>query len=158
MSPGSSTDSYLAFPHTGLRENPERKPQRDADYNTFEEVHGLSVTGSTRRIDIIAFKGSTRSGYIIDPTVRFETKEEQPAEVDKEKKNVYNRTIQYYLQKYELEELEVIGLLVGARGIATLFMKDVFKRLGMPTSVIPIVTLAALKGSIALLNHHLYSK
>ncbi|KAJ4434213.1 hypothetical protein ANN_22761 [Periplaneta americana] len=88
---------------------------KHADYNTFEEVHGLSVTGSTRRIDIIAFKESTRSGFIIDPTVRFETDEEQPAEVDKEKKNIYNPTIPYYLQKYQLEELEVIGLLVGAR-------------------------------------------
>ncbi|KAJ4448422.1 hypothetical protein ANN_10438 [Periplaneta americana] len=29
---------------------------KDADYNTFEEVHGLSVTDSTRCIDIIAFK------------------------------------------------------------------------------------------------------
>ncbi|KAJ4446485.1 hypothetical protein ANN_13181 [Periplaneta americana] len=65
---------------------------KDADYNTFEEVHGLSVTGSTRRIDIIAFKESTRSGYIIDPTVRFETDEEQPAELDNEKKE--------YLQSY----------------------------------------------------------
>ncbi|KAJ4438771.1 hypothetical protein ANN_14722 [Periplaneta americana] len=65
---------------------------KHADYNTFEEVHGLSVTGSTRRIDIIAFKESTRSGYIIDPTVRFETDEEQPAEVDNEKKE--------YLQSY----------------------------------------------------------
>ncbi|KAJ4452070.1 hypothetical protein ANN_03586 [Periplaneta americana] len=88
---------------------------KDADYNTFEEVHGLSVTGSTRRIDIIAFKESTRSGFIIDPTVRFETNEEQPAEVDKEKKNIYNSTIPDYLQKYQLKELEVIGLLVGAR-------------------------------------------
>ncbi|KAJ4434096.1 hypothetical protein ANN_16416 [Periplaneta americana] len=131
---------------------------KDADYNTFKEVHGLSVTGSTRRIDIIAFKESTRSGFIIDPTVRFETNEEQPAEVDKEKKNIYNPTIPYYLQKYQLEELEVIGLLVGERGTATLFMKDVFKRLGIPTSIIPIVTLAALKGSIAPLKHHLYSK
>ncbi|KAJ4429933.1 hypothetical protein ANN_22137 [Periplaneta americana] len=112
----------------------------------------------TRRIDIIAFKESTRSGFIIDPTVRFETDEEQPAEVDKEKKNIYNPTIPYYLQKYQLEELEVIGLLVGARGAATLFMKDVFKRLGIPTTIIPIVTLAAFKGSIALLKHHLYSK
>ncbi|KAJ4426415.1 hypothetical protein ANN_27229 [Periplaneta americana] len=126
----------------------------DADYNTFEEVHGLSVTGST--IDIIAF--TTRSGFIIDPTVRFETNEEQPAEVDKKKE---------YLQSYHSilppkiparKELEVIGLLFGARGTATLFMKDVFKRLGIPTSIIPIVTLAALKGSIALLRHHLYSK
>ncbi|KAJ4438435.1 hypothetical protein ANN_14380 [Periplaneta americana] len=44
---------------------------KDADYNTFEEVHGLSVTGSTRRIDIIAFKESTSSGLIIDPTLRY---------------------------------------------------------------------------------------
>ncbi|KAJ4431736.1 hypothetical protein ANN_20338 [Periplaneta americana] len=94
---------------------------KDADYNTFEEVHGLSVTGSTRRIDIIAFKESTRSGFIIGPTVRFETNEEQPAEVDKEKKNIYNPTIPYCLQKYQLEELEVIGLLVGARESGKLF-------------------------------------
>ncbi|KAJ4442880.1 hypothetical protein ANN_04473 [Periplaneta americana] len=87
---------------------------KDADYNTFE-VHGLSVTGSTRRIDIIAFKESTRSGFIIDPTVRFETDVVQPAEVDNEKMNIYNTTIPYYLQKYQLKELEVIGLLVGAR-------------------------------------------
>ncbi|KAJ4441109.1 hypothetical protein ANN_10959 [Periplaneta americana] len=131
---------------------------KDADYNTFEEEHGLSDTGSTRHIDIIAFKESTRSGFIIDPTVRFKTNEEQPAEVDKEKKNIYNPTIPYYLQKCQLEELEVIGLLVGARGTAILFMKDAFKRLGIPTSIIPSVTLAALKESIALLKHHLYSK
>ncbi|KAJ4428322.1 hypothetical protein ANN_24341 [Periplaneta americana] len=82
---------------------------------------------------------ASKSGFIIDPTVRFETNEEQSAEVDKEKKNIYNPTIPYYLQKYQLEELEVIGLLVGARGTATLFMKDVFKRLGIPTSIIPSV-------------------
>ena len=37
----------------------------------FEEIHGISTTGSTRRIDIIAFKDQT-TGYIIDPTVRLE--------------------------------------------------------------------------------------
>ncbi|KAJ4451159.1 hypothetical protein ANN_02601 [Periplaneta americana] len=88
---------------------------KDAEYKTFEEIHGLSVTVSTRRIDIIAFKESTRSGTIIDPTLRFETNKEQPAEVDKEKKNLCNPTIPYHLQKYQLKDLEVIGLLVGAR-------------------------------------------
>ncbi|KAJ4440261.1 hypothetical protein ANN_08400 [Periplaneta americana] len=73
---------------------------KHTDYNTFEEVHGLSVTGNIQRIAIIAFKESTRSGFIIDLTVRFETNEEQPAEVDKEKKNIYNPTIPYYLQKH----------------------------------------------------------
>ncbi|KAJ4445130.1 hypothetical protein ANN_06931, partial [Periplaneta americana] len=119
---------------------------KDADYNTFEEVDGLSVTGSTRRIDIIAFKESTISGFIIDPTVRFETNEEQPAEVDKEKKNIYNPTIPYYLQNYQLEELEVIGLLVGARGTATLFMKDVFK------SHTPMATFHDAKHSIVFMD------
>ncbi|KAJ4449804.1 hypothetical protein ANN_01210, partial [Periplaneta americana] len=89
---------------------------RDADYNTCEEVLGLSVIGSTRRIEIITFREPTRSGFIIDPTVRFETNEEQPAEVEKEKKNIYNPTIPYHLQNYQLKKLEVIGLLVGARG------------------------------------------
>ncbi|KAJ4445028.1 hypothetical protein ANN_06827 [Periplaneta americana] len=88
----------------------------------YEELARYSVRfGSTRRIDIIAFKESTRFGFIIDPTVRFETNEEQPAEMDNEKKNIYNPTIPYYLQKYQLEELEVIGLLVGARVAIGLF-------------------------------------
>ncbi|KAJ4437545.1 hypothetical protein ANN_17690 [Periplaneta americana] len=86
----------------------------------------------------IMMQESTWSGFIIDSNVRFKTNEEQPAEVDKEKKNIHNLTIPYYLQKYQLKELEVIGLLFGARGTATLFMKDVFKRLGIPTSIIPI--------------------
>ncbi|KAJ4443473.1 hypothetical protein ANN_05145 [Periplaneta americana] len=74
----------------------------------------LDIT-NTRRIDIIAFKEFTRSGFIIDPTMRFGTNKEQPAEVNKEKKDIYNPTIVYYLQKYQLKELEIIGLLVGAR-------------------------------------------
>ncbi|KAJ4433963.1 hypothetical protein ANN_16282, partial [Periplaneta americana] len=100
---------------------------KDANYNTFEEVHGLSITGSTWSIDIIAFKESTRSGFIIDPTVRFETNEEQPAEVDKEEKNIYNPTIPYYLQKYQLKELEVFGLLVGARENTDISLVEVFE-------------------------------
>ncbi|KAJ4445655.1 hypothetical protein ANN_12339 [Periplaneta americana] len=51
---------------------------KDADYNTFEEVHCLSVTGTTRRIDIIAFKESTRNLCV--------SKRMKPAEVDNEKR------------------------------------------------------------------------
>ncbi|KAJ4435965.1 hypothetical protein ANN_18588 [Periplaneta americana] len=72
---------------------------------------------STRRIDTIAFKISTRSGFIFDPTVRFGTNEEQPAEIDKKNKNIYNPIIPYYLKNYRLIKVEVIGLLVGARAL-----------------------------------------
>ncbi|KAJ4434321.1 hypothetical protein ANN_22878 [Periplaneta americana] len=75
-------------PHGEALRNPRHQQVRsiiataikDADYNTFEEVHGLSVTGTTRHIDIIAFKDSTRSGFVIEPAVLLETNEEQSAE------------------------------------------------------------------------------
>ncbi|KAJ4435738.1 hypothetical protein ANN_18355 [Periplaneta americana] len=73
------------------------------------EVRGLSTTGSTRRIDMIAFQDHRR-GFIIDPTVRFETCKSQPQDVHKEP------TIPYYQEKHQMQQIEVIGLMVGARG------------------------------------------
>ncbi|KAJ4441730.1 hypothetical protein ANN_11588 [Periplaneta americana] len=49
-------------------------------YTTFEEVHGIADTGSHRRIDIITFKLGETKGYILDPTIRFETHQNQPEE------------------------------------------------------------------------------
>ena len=71
---------------------------RKQGYETYEEVHGLSKDGSHRRIDIIAFKPNCSHGYIIDPTIRFETHENQPKEVDVEKRNLYEGTIDFYRQ------------------------------------------------------------
>ncbi|KAJ4426626.1 hypothetical protein ANN_26424 [Periplaneta americana] len=42
-------------------------------YTIYEEVHGIADTGSHRRIDIITFKPGEKKGYILDPTIRFET-------------------------------------------------------------------------------------
>ncbi|KAJ4448029.1 hypothetical protein ANN_10041 [Periplaneta americana] len=53
---------------------------RGKNYQVEEEVHGLSTNGSTRRIDIIAIPTRSTSGFIIDPTVRMEMYENQPAE------------------------------------------------------------------------------
>ncbi|KAJ4451552.1 hypothetical protein ANN_03018 [Periplaneta americana] len=50
-------------------------------YTTYEEVHGIADTGSQRRIDIITFKpGEKKKRYILDPTIRFETHQNQPEE------------------------------------------------------------------------------
>ncbi|KAJ4438967.1 hypothetical protein ANN_14921 [Periplaneta americana] len=49
-------------------------------YTTYEEVHGIADTGSHRRIDIITFKHGETKGYILDPTIRFETYQNQPEE------------------------------------------------------------------------------
>ncbi|PSN45168.1 hypothetical protein C0J52_03914 [Blattella germanica] len=82
------------------------------------EVHGVSVDGSTRRIDMIAFQ-DTNKGWFIDPTIRMESHADQPIEVHNEKCSIYNATISYYKNKYQLKDIVVLGLMVGARGTIT---------------------------------------
>ncbi|KAJ4434816.1 hypothetical protein ANN_23387 [Periplaneta americana] len=83
--------------------------------HTEQKVHGLATQGSVRRIGIIAIKSN--SAYILDPTITFETRADQPHEVDSEKKWIYEPTIPFYKDKYSLSYIDVIGLMVGARGI-----------------------------------------
>ena len=84
------------------------------DYHVVEEVIGIATNGSIRRIDILAYRDPRDIGYIIDPTVRFENSSGQPDEVDKEKKLIYEPTIPYYLEKYKLKAIQVMGLMIGA--------------------------------------------
>src|SRR5436190_1909397 len=62
----------------------------------YEELHCVSETGSTRRIDILAISRSENKGWIIDPTIRFENNITQPEDVDKEKKEIYEPTIPFF--------------------------------------------------------------
>ncbi|KAJ4450183.1 hypothetical protein ANN_01590 [Periplaneta americana] len=81
---------------------------RNTRFTVFEEVHGLSTTGSTRRIDMIAFQDHRR-GFTINPTVRFEIYKSQPQDVHKEKQFIYEPTITYYQEKYKLQQIDVIS-------------------------------------------------
>ncbi|KAJ4440557.1 hypothetical protein ANN_08702 [Periplaneta americana] len=65
-------------------------------YTTFKEVHGIANTGSLRRIDIVTFKPGETKDYILDPTIRFETHQNQPEEVNLEKRAIYEPTIPFY--------------------------------------------------------------
>src|SRR5271154_2727183 len=100
--------------------------------------------GSTRRIDIIAFDNVPKYGYVIDPTVRMENGENQPEEVNKEKQEIYNACITDLLQKYQLKHIEVIGLLIGARGTITKFFEEFRGKFRLPKSLRDEVVLTAL--------------
>ncbi|KAJ4433416.1 hypothetical protein ANN_15675 [Periplaneta americana] len=81
------------------------------NFKVFEEVHGLADNGRTRRIDMIAIPPNNNNGYIIDPTVRFEKQKSQPEDVNRGKKNdICVRTVPYFMDKYGLQKIEVIGL------------------------------------------------
>ena len=143
--------------HHKIRSTIARALQKNG-YTTYEEVHGIAENGSVRRIDIIAFKPGASEGYIIDPTIRFESHIGQAEEVDAEKKCIYEPTIPYYKTSYKLLDIEVIGLMVGARGTITKHFVSFWKRFNLPSATLQDIALETLKRSLQILRHHLYSK
>ncbi|KAJ4447283.1 hypothetical protein ANN_09287 [Periplaneta americana] len=115
-------------------------------FTVHQEVQRLATQGSVRRIDIIAIKNN--SAYILDPTIRFETHADQPHEVDSEKKRIYEPTIPFYKDKYSLSHIDVIGLMVGARGTIPSFFANKCKNLGLTHSIVKEIAINAFKGSV----------
>ncbi|KAJ4441789.1 hypothetical protein ANN_11647 [Periplaneta americana] len=99
--------------------------------------------------------GSLKANYIIDPTVRFESHEHQP-EVHEEKRNIYEPSISFDKDKYHLESIVITGLMIGARGTIPWFLVDFCKSFGLHKNISRDLTIAALKGSIAIFRHHTY--
>jgi hypothetical protein len=142
--------------HNGIRDL-LAKGMNCVGYETAEEVHCLAEGGSTRRIDIIAYNSQTKMGYILDPTVRFESGDsnEEAEEVDKEKKTIYEPCIGYFKSMYSLENIEVIGLYVGARGTITRSLKSFVNRFGLRENILEDIMMLAIRGSIQIYNYHL---
>jgi hypothetical protein len=121
-------------------------------------VHCLAENGSTKRIDIIIISKLTKKGYILDPTVRFESAKDQPSDVNMEKKAHYEPTIGYFKSKYDLDSIEVIGLMVGARGTITDFFVRFLRDFKIYSkSLVNEIVLVALKGAVQILHNHLYN-
>lgn len=130
---------------------------RSKGLKVYEEVSGLATNGSSRRIDIIAFKPSSKTGIILDPTIRFETHSGQPEEVDKEKKTIYEPTIPYYQEKYNLDNISVTGLMLGARGTIPNFFVKFWSSLNLNKSILYDLSVTAIRGSVLIMRNHLYS-
>jgi hypothetical protein len=130
---------------------------RKKRYQVSEEVHCVSETGSNRRIDMMVINNLTKQGFVIDPTIRFEINSEYSEVVHREKCGIYNPCIPYLLDKFKLDQIEVIGLFVGVRGTITLFFENFRKRFNLPKSLRDDIVLIVLKGASQILNNHLYS-
>lgn len=124
----------------------------------YEEVHGIQEGGGTRRIDIIAIDRKKKKGIIVDPTIKFESTLDQPEEVHKKKRDTYEPTIAYYKDKYQLHEIEIIGVMIGARGTVTTFCKKFCERFHIREAVIKDIVQTAVRGSINILRNHLYGQ
>jgi len=101
---------------------------RAQNYEVDEEVCVLD-----RRVDIISINRPKRKAFIVDPTVRFETNDCQPVDVDRQQKEIYKPVCDELMKKYNIKfKIEVIGLLVGARGVIFKDFHTLSKPLNLP--------------------------
>lgn len=129
---------------------------RKLGWTVIEEFACLSTDGSNRRVDLIVYNERSRNGFILDPTVRFETDENQPASVNEEKQRLYEPCVTDIQAKCKLKHLQVIGLLIGARGTIPKFVLDVFKQFEVNGTMIEEIVVEALRGSCRILHNHTY--
>jgi hypothetical protein len=132
------------------------KHLRKQGWTVFEEVTCLMEGGSSKRVDIWCYNESTNEGYILDPTVRLETSAQQPQEVDIEKKSHYVPCIPYFREKYKIDNIEVTGLLVGARGTITKFFEEFRKKFKLSKIIIEEIVISCIRNSCKILHNHLY--
>ena len=118
---------------------------------------GIEDGGSVRRSDIIVIDRSLKKGYIIDPTVRFEIDEKQPFDVHQEKNQIYQKTIKYYISKYNISKFEVYGILIGSRGTIPKMVQDFWKKFKLDNQILYLIALTSIKFSISILKNHLYN-
>ncbi|KAJ4441588.1 hypothetical protein ANN_11444 [Periplaneta americana] len=76
--------------------------KKSGKFDVYEELPCISPAGSTKRADIIAIDNNQKSGFIIDPNIRFEGAELQPQEIDLEKKRHYEPCFTYLEEKYHI--------------------------------------------------------
>lgn len=129
---------------------------RDSGFEVHEEIVGLSTTHSIRRIDIIAINRNINTGYIIDPTIRFEKSLNQPEEVHNEKVSIYESTIEFYKDKFSVKSISIFGLLFGSRGTLTKNYIEFRKFFKLPKSLDYEIILLILKSSVYILRNHLF--
>ena len=126
-------------------------------WSVEEEIFCLATNDSVRRADILAFKSDDK-GIIVDPTIRFEMGRHQVLEVHEEKKLIYEPTIDYFKNKYGLNEITVYGLLIGARGTISSFFEDFRQKFQLTASLRDDIVMSVLKKSCQILSNHFLVK
>ena len=126
------------------------------NWTVLVEFTCISTDGSIRRVDLVIYNEDSRNGYILDPTVRFETDENQPESVNEEKKRLYEPCIADIQTKLKLKQLSVIGLMVGARGTIPKFFAEFCQKFKINKSVIQEIVTDVVRGSCRILHNHTY--
>lgn len=130
---------------------------RKKGYTTYEEKECIAENGSTRRIDIIAINENTKTGIVLDPTIRFEINIEQDEEVNVEKRTIYEPCIKDLKRMYDINNIQVYGLLIGARGTIFNTFEKIRKDLKLPKLLSDKIIKIVLNWSARILHNHIHN-
>ncbi|PSN53336.1 hypothetical protein C0J52_04109 [Blattella germanica] len=86
----------------------------------------------------------------------MESHADQPIDVHNEKCSIYNATISYYKNKYQLMDIVVLGLMVGTRGTITSQFVQFCRQFNLDKNFIIEIAISTLRDSITILKNHLY--
>lgn len=133
---------------------------REKHFECFEEVHAIDTDGRHRFSDIVAFDRGSKA-YIIDPTIRFESNDEdQDTKVQDEKNGIYKKCIPFYNEKYSEifghRDWSVIGLWFGSRGTVGANTVKFFNDFKLDNSKLVDIAEHILIDSIRIINQHIY--
>lgn len=117
----------------------------------MEEVHCIVEARST---SVLAYCNDSMTGYIIDYIIRFDTDRGQSTRVNEEKKSIYIPTIPYFMKKYNLNKIVVLGFLIRARGVITSDFENFRQFFIFPITLRDDIVLLTFKVSHQILNHH----
>ena len=126
-------------------------------FEVLEETHCLDELGNNRRTDIIFIDPVTRNAVIFDPTIRYEGKEDQPLKVDSQKKDIYLPCVPNLQKRLNLENVDVVGLLLGARGTVPAFFENFRQSYGLPKSMVHEIVTSIIKDSCLIYQNHIYN-
>lgn len=130
---------------------------RKKGYTVYEEKECIAEDGTTRRIDIIAINEISKTAIVLDPTVRFETSNQQDEEVNLEKQKIYEPCINDLKRMYGINNIQVFGLIFGARGTIFNSFEKIRKDLSLPKSLSDKIVNIILNWSVKILNHHIHT-
>lgn len=135
---------------------------RQKGWEVHEEIHCEAITDDggiqNRRADIIAIDRRNNKALIIDPTLRWESNDEdQDIKIDNEKKSIYQATIPYFKSKYRIDEWKVHGLWFGVRGTASPLLINFFRDNNLSKNILKDLCMIVLKDTMHIIHRHFYT-
>ncbi|KAK9509929.1 hypothetical protein O3M35_004816 [Rhynocoris fuscipes] len=131
-------------------------------FTCYDEVYAVDSGGTSRYADIVAFEGNSNLAYVLDPTVRYESNDDnQAVAIASEKANIYEKCTGYLQEKYRdrfgERRYEVRGLWFGSRGTIPQATFEFLIGLGADDSRLALLAEEILIDSLGILGHHIYS-